>query len=171
MTYLILVAESPICAYISFTSYLVQHAHRSPRTTYYARTNLLVLRILLEDHALCKNLTSEENKRRVRLCRQRQPHLPIVRNSRVLITAIIDTVIDGINHNLKKKLDVDLYMLVSSYNHPGWANILTGLQIVYCHFATCTFLPYPDTYSTRYVYMIRLFARFWLSVCLRIPLV
>lgn len=103
--------ESPICAYISFTSYLVQHAHRSPRTTYYARTNLLVLRILLEDQALCKHLTSEENKRRVRLCRQRQPHLPIVRNSRVLITAVIDTVIDGINHNLKKKLDVDFYIL------------------------------------------------------------
>ena len=164
-------AEAPICAYISFTSYLVQHAHRSPRTTYYARLNLLVLRILLEDQALCKHLTSEENKRRVRLCRQRQPHLPIVRNNRVLITAIIDTVIDGINHNLKKKLDVDLYMLVSSYSRLSWANILTSQQIVYCHFATCAFLPYPGTYSTRYVFMMRLFVEFLLTVCLRIPLV
>lgn len=116
---LIFVAESPICAYISFTSYLVQHAHRSPRTTYYARTNLLVLRILLEDQASCKHLTSEENKRRIRLCRQRQPHLPIVRNSRILITAIMDTVVDGINHNLKKKLDVDLYMLVHTITPAG----------------------------------------------------
>jgi len=156
MVCLTFVAESPICAYISFTSYLLQHAHRSPRTTYYARTNLLVLRILLEDQASCRHLTSEEDKRRVRLCRQRQPYLPIVRNSRVLITAIIDTVIDAINHNLKKKLDVDLYMLVSSYNHYGLANMLIGRQTVYCHFATCSFLPYPGTYSTRYEYMIRL---------------
>ncbi|KAF8460268.1 hypothetical protein BDZ91DRAFT_700518 [Kalaharituber pfeilii] len=102
--------EAPISAFISLTSYLLQHAHRSPRTTFYARTNLLVFRILLEDQTTCKYLSSEENKKPVRLCRQRQPHLPIVRGNRFLITAIIDTVIDGINHNLKKKLDVDLYI-------------------------------------------------------------
>lgn len=103
-------AESPISSFISFTSYLLQHAHRSYRTTLYARTNLLVLRILLEDQASCKHLTSEENKSPVRLCRQRQPHIPVVRGSRVLLMAIMDTVIDGMNHNLKKKLDVHLYM-------------------------------------------------------------
>lgn len=103
-------AETPISTFISLTSYLLQHAHRSYRTTLYACTNLLVLRILLEDQASCKHLTSEENKSPVRLCRQRQPHIPVVRGSRVLLMAIIDTVIDGMNHNLKKKLDVNLYM-------------------------------------------------------------
>ena len=103
-------AEAPISTFISLTSYLLQHAHRSYRTTLYARTNLLVLRILLEDQASCKNLTSEENKSPVRLCRQRQPHIPVVRGNRVLLMAIIDIVIDGMNHNLKKKLDVNLYM-------------------------------------------------------------
>ncbi|KAH8153934.1 uncharacterized protein LAJ45_01701 [Morchella importuna] len=101
--------ESPICSYISLTSYLLHHAHRSPRSSLYARLNLLVIRILLEDQALCKRLTSDETKALVRLCRQKQPHLPVIRTKRPLLTAIIDAVVDGINHNLRKKLDVDLY--------------------------------------------------------------
>ncbi|KAL7270888.1 hypothetical protein RUND412_006388 [Rhizina undulata] len=103
--------EPPICAYISLTSYLVHHAHRSSRSSLYARLNLVVLRILLEDQGLCKRLTSEETKGVVRLCRQRAPHLPIIRGKRIILTSIIDTVVDGINHNLRKRLDVDLYIV------------------------------------------------------------
>ncbi|KAI5791673.1 hypothetical protein DFH27DRAFT_595948 [Peziza echinospora] len=105
------VEETPICAYISLTSYLLQHAHRSARSTAYARCNLLVFRILLEDQATCKNLVNEENKGPVRLCRQRQPHLPVVRGGRILMMVMIDVVIDGMNHNLRKRLDVDMYIL------------------------------------------------------------
>lgn len=47
----------------------------------------------------------------VRLCRQRQPYLPLVRGDRVLAVCILDIMIDGINHNLKRRLDVDLYIL------------------------------------------------------------
>ncbi|CUS09575.1 unnamed protein product [Tuber aestivum] len=101
--------ESPICSYISLTSYLLHHAHRSSRLCLYARLNLLVLRILLEDQSLCKRLTSDETKSFVRLCRQKPPHLPVVRSKRSLLTAIIDAVVDGINHNLRKRLDVELY--------------------------------------------------------------
>ncbi|KAG0128922.1 hypothetical protein HOY82DRAFT_522235 [Tuber indicum] len=101
--------ESPICSYISLTSYLLHHAHRSSRSSLYARLNLLVLRILLEDQSLCKRLTSDETKSFVRLCRQKPPHLPVVRLKRPLLTAIIDAVVDGINHNLRKRLDVELY--------------------------------------------------------------
>ncbi|PUU83026.1 hypothetical protein B9Z19DRAFT_1098869 [Tuber borchii] len=101
--------ESPICSYISLTSYLLHHAHRSSRSSLYARLNLLVLRILLEDQSLCKRLTSDETKSFVRLCRQKPPHLPVVRSKRPLLTAIIDAVVDGINHNLRKRLDVELY--------------------------------------------------------------
>ncbi|CAZ84381.1 unnamed protein product [Tuber melanosporum] len=101
--------ESPICSYISLTSYLLHHAHRSSRSSLYARLNLLVLRILLEDQSLCKRLTSDETKSFVRLCRQKPPHLPVVRLKRPLLTAVIDAVVDGINHNLRKRLDVELY--------------------------------------------------------------
>ncbi|PWW77545.1 DUF1741-domain-containing protein [Tuber magnatum] len=101
--------ESPICSYISLTSYLLHHAHRSSRLSLYSRLNLLVLRIFLEDQTLCKRLISDETKSFVRLCRQKPPHLPVVRSKRSLLTAIIDAVVDGINHNLRKRLDVQLY--------------------------------------------------------------
>jgi hypothetical protein len=47
----------------------------------------------------------------VRLCRQRQPYLPLVRGDRVFAASILDTMIDGINHNLRRRLDVELYIL------------------------------------------------------------
>lgn len=114
-----MLVESPICAYLSFTSYILHHAHRSTRCGLYARLNLFVLRILLEDQGICKRLTSDETKGFVRLCRQKPPHLPLIRGKRLLLTAVIDLVADGINHNLKKKLDVDLYMyaILVLYQH------------------------------------------------------
>lgn len=71
----------------------------------------MVFRLLIEDPVLCKRMCSDESKTAVRLCRQRQPYLPIVRNERTLATAVLDTMIDGINHNLKRRLDVGLYTL------------------------------------------------------------
>ncbi|KAI9849016.1 MAG: hypothetical protein M1837_005907 [Sclerophora amabilis] len=44
--------ESPFSAYLSLTSYLSSHAHRSSRTSLYAYMNLLVIRLLLEDQVL-----------------------------------------------------------------------------------------------------------------------
>lgn len=71
----------------------------------------MVFRLLIEDPVLCKRMCSEESKAIARLCRQRQPYLPLVRNERTLATAVIDTMIDGINHNLKRRLDVNMYTL------------------------------------------------------------
>ncbi|KAI9884506.1 MAG: Esa1p-associated factor [Watsoniomyces obsoletus] len=103
--------ESAFSAYLSLTSYLVNHAHQSLRTGLYARLNLVVLRILIEDAALCKQLcNSNETKLNVRLCRQRQPYLPVVRGERVPATIMLDIAVDGINHNLRRRLDVDLYL-------------------------------------------------------------
>ena len=104
--------ESPLAAYLSLTSYIVNHAHRSTRAGLYAQLNLLVLRILVEDQALCKRLCASEGERPVRLCRQRQPFLPLVRAARTPASVILDIAVDGINHNLKRKLDVDLYLWV-----------------------------------------------------------
>jgi hypothetical protein len=38
--------------------------------------------------------------------------LPLVRSDRVPATVILDIMIDGINHNLRRRLDVDFYMYV-----------------------------------------------------------
>jgi hypothetical protein len=103
--------EAPISSFVSVTSYLLQHAHSSFRTSQYSHLNLLVLRLLIEDQVLCKRICSDESKTSVRLCRQRQPYLPLVRGERMLAASILDTMIDGINHNLRRRLDVDLYIL------------------------------------------------------------
>lgn len=71
----------------------------------------MVFRLLIEDQVLCKRICSDESKVTVRLCRQRQPYLPPVRNERILATAVLDTMIDGLNHNLRRRLDVTLYNL------------------------------------------------------------
>ncbi|KAE8452866.1 hypothetical protein EG329_013138 [Mollisiaceae sp. DMI_Dod_QoI] len=103
--------EAPISSFLSLTSYFLQHAHSSLRTTLYSHLNLLILRLFIEDQILCKRICSEESKVSVRLCRQRQPYLPLVRGERILAATILDTVIDGINHNLRRRLDVELYIL------------------------------------------------------------
>src|SRR5690606_13648777 len=71
--------------------------------------NLMVFRLLVEDPVLCKRICSEESKVPVRLCRQRSPYLPLVRGERVLATAVMDTMLDAINHNLRRRLDAGLY--------------------------------------------------------------
>lgn len=103
--------ERPMANYLSLTSYLLQHSHLSSRATYYAHLNLMVFRLLIEDPAICKKICSDESKTSVRLCRQRQPFLPLVKGERVLATCVLDTMLDGINHNLKRRLDVSLYVL------------------------------------------------------------
>ncbi|KAH5402967.1 hypothetical protein HBI23_191060 [Parastagonospora nodorum] len=102
---------SPLSAYLSLTSYLFQHAHRSTRAALYSYLSLFILQILVEDQALVKRMCSEESKLSVRLCRQRQPYLPLVKGDRVPITLVLDLMIDGINHNLRRRLDVDFYNL------------------------------------------------------------
>ncbi|KAN0112760.1 DUF1741 domain containing protein [Hyaloscypha variabilis] len=103
--------EAPISSFLSLTSYLLQHAHLSARATLYSHLNLLILRLLIEDQILCKRICSDEGKVTVRLCRQRSPYLPIVRGDRVYASSMLDTMIDGINHNLRRRLDVELYIL------------------------------------------------------------
>lgn len=103
--------EPPIASYLSLTSYILQHAHLSHRSTYYAHLNLMVFRLLIEDTTICKKLCGDESKMAVRLCRHRPPFVPLVKGERVLACSLLDTMIDGINHNLKKRLDVGLYTL------------------------------------------------------------
>ncbi|KAH6869930.1 hypothetical protein BKA58DRAFT_167686 [Alternaria rosae] len=102
---------SPLSAYLSLTSYMFQHAHRSARAALYTYLSLFVLQILVEDRELAKRLCSDESKLSVRLCRQRQPYLPAVRGDRVPAAVILDMMSDAISHNLRRRLDVDFYIL------------------------------------------------------------
>lgn len=101
--------ESPFSSFLSMTSYLLQHAYRSVRVAHYSELSLFTLRILVEDPTLCKHMCSEEGKRKVRICRHRQPYLPLVAGDRVLATVIFDIMIDTITHNLRRRLDVNIY--------------------------------------------------------------
>ncbi|KHJ33956.1 putative chromosome 10 open reading frame 76 [Erysiphe necator] len=103
--------ESPISSLLSLISYLLQHAHTSSRTTNYSHLCLLIIRILVEDQTICKQLCSDENKITTRLCRQKSPYLPYVHGDRSIAAILLDAMLDGINHNLRRRLDVDLYIL------------------------------------------------------------
>ena len=76
----------------------------------YSYIVLVVLRILVEDNTVAKILFSSEKTNTVRLCRQRQPLLPVVRGARPRINVVLDVLVDGITHNLKRRLDTELYM-------------------------------------------------------------
>lgn len=104
-------ARSPFSAFLSLTSYLFQHAHRSIRATLYTYLSLFILQILVEDPGTVKRLCNDETKISVRLCRQRQPSLPLVKGDRVAAAVMLDLMVDGINHNLRRRLDVDFYIL------------------------------------------------------------
>ncbi|KOS22775.1 UPF0588 membrane protein [Escovopsis weberi] len=103
--------ETPIASYLSLTSYVLQHAHLSQRATCYAHLNLMVFRLLIEDAAISRRICSDESRGPMRLCRQRHPYLPLVKDDRVLAAWLLDTMLDGVNHNLKRRLDVGLYIL------------------------------------------------------------
>lgn len=99
--------ESPFSAFLSCASYLAQHAYRSSRPSLYAYLTLLVLLILVEDPTTAKLLY--DHSASVRLCRQKPPHLPLSKSDRPYIASMVDLVTDGINHNLRKRLDVKYY--------------------------------------------------------------
>lgn len=100
--------SAPFSTFISFISYLYQHAYRTGRSTMYGYLTLLTFLILVEDSTVAKLLC--ETTGPVRLCRQRPPHLPLPKENRPYVAAIIDLLIDGINHNLRKKLDTAFYI-------------------------------------------------------------
>ncbi|KAK9322911.1 hypothetical protein V1517DRAFT_259408 [Lipomyces orientalis] len=103
--------ETPFGSYVSFSSYLLQHQHRSERHACYARLAMLVHRILVEDPIAMQKLVSIECRSSMRLCRQRQPCLPFVKGERFLIEGVLDALIGAVDHNMKRALDVPMYIL------------------------------------------------------------
>ncbi|MCJ1356743.1 MAG: hypothetical protein MMC33_006738 [Icmadophila ericetorum] len=102
--------EAPFSSFLSLSSYILHHAYRSTRATLYGILNLTTLRIIIEDPVLCKRLCTDESSISVRLCRQRQPFLPPTPGSRPAAAVILDITIDAINHNLRRRLDLSLYL-------------------------------------------------------------
>ena len=109
--------EATLSSFLSLTSYILHHAYRSPRAGLYGLLNLLTLRILIEDQVICKRICSDESKLPVRLCRQRQPYLPAVGGARPAAAHILDIACDMINHNLHRRLDIDLYIACVNLIH------------------------------------------------------
>ena len=109
--------ETPLGAFISFTSYLLHHAYRSTRATTYGLLALTNLRLLVEDATLCKTLCESDNAQAIRLCRQRQPFLPTTTKTRAPIAHILDVLVDTVNHNLRRHLDMQLYISVLGLIH------------------------------------------------------
>jgi hypothetical protein len=105
-------STSPIASFISFSSYLYQHGHRSPRTAAYACTSLLILQVLLSDLDVAGEICGEHTAAEVRICRQKAPMLATVKGDRNLAAATIDAVTGGLSHNMRKRLDVELYTYV-----------------------------------------------------------
>ncbi|EME49532.1 hypothetical protein DOTSEDRAFT_68345 [Dothistroma septosporum NZE10] len=99
--------HSPLSRFLSFTSYLYQHAYRNVRASLYSHLTMLILLLLVEDQNIVKALC--ETSSPVRMCRQRQPLLPLASANRPYVAAMIDLQIDGINHNLRKRLDTCFY--------------------------------------------------------------
>lgn len=73
---------------------------------------LLTIRALVEDSLLGKQLCSNDHKLAVRLCRQRPPFLPVVSSLRTPTSVILDICTDTLSHNLRRRLDTELYGLV-----------------------------------------------------------
>ncbi|KAI9696920.1 MAG: hypothetical protein M1820_007995 [Bogoriella megaspora] len=96
-------------SFLSLTSYMFQHAYRSQRVSLYSYLSLFILQLLVEDQVLAKRICADEGRLSVRLCRQRAPHLPIVKDERIVALVIMDIMIDGINHNLRRKLDTQFF--------------------------------------------------------------
>ncbi|KAL9081467.1 MAG: hypothetical protein Q9157_000025 [Trypethelium eluteriae] len=102
---------SPFGSFLSFTSYLFQHAFRSPRASLYGYLTLFILQNLVEDQVLAKRMCTDEGRVAVRLCRQRPPQLPLIKDHRIAALVILDIMVDGINHNLRRKLDTQFFIL------------------------------------------------------------
>ena len=104
--------ETPFGAFLSLSSYLATQQSRSLRATLYSRLALLTIRNLIDDSSLMALLQHEDTKSRIRICRQRPPFLPSISTERKLVEGILDICVCGIDHNLRRRLDVGFYLYI-----------------------------------------------------------
>lgn len=126
------VSETGLGAFLSFSSYLLQH-NRTHRSSPYTHLCLIILLILVEDSAsyphLCNIPQSQDptfatsanaaamtfganapsSTGVIRLCRQRQPVLPKFKGPVPMAAALLDVILGFLKHNMKKKMHVDCF--------------------------------------------------------------
>lgn len=103
--------STPFSNFLSVSTCLFQNQHKTTRAALYARLNLLILRIIVE--ASPPSLLLSENLRTtgIIISQQRQPVLPTVTTPRLLVEGVLDSLILAIRHNMKRSLDIDMYIL------------------------------------------------------------
>ncbi|KAF9112135.1 hypothetical protein BGX27_003948 [Mortierella sp. AM989] len=119
-------SETGLGSFLSFSSYLLQH-NRTHRTLPYTHLCLIIMLILVEDlnayPYLCNIPQSQDQPTvpsttpgvnsitTVRLCRQRQPVLPMVKQARPMAAVILDVILGFLKHNMRKKLQIDCFRI------------------------------------------------------------
>ncbi|KAF9292857.1 hypothetical protein BGZ88_006043 [Linnemannia elongata] len=128
------VSETGLGAFLSFSSYLLQH-NRTHRSSPYTHLCLIILLILVEDSAsyphLCNIPPSQDptfatavnaaattfganapsSTDVIRLCRQRQPVLPKFKGPVPMAAALLDVILGFLKHNMKKKMQIDCFRI------------------------------------------------------------
>ncbi|OAQ36021.1 DUF1741-domain-containing protein [Linnemannia elongata AG-77] len=128
------VSETGLGAFLSFSSYLLQH-NRTHRSSPYTHLCLIILLILVEDSAsyphLCNIPQSQDpafataanaaattfganapsSTDVIRLCRQRQPVLPKFKGPVPMAAALLDVILGFLKHNMKKKMQIDCFRI------------------------------------------------------------
>ncbi|KAK3846195.1 MAG: hypothetical protein J3R72DRAFT_434336 [Linnemannia gamsii] len=125
------VSETGLGAFLSFSSYLLQH-NRTHRSAPYTHLCLIIMSILVEDSASYPHLCSIPQSQDptiaavsntafgtnapistgvIRLCRQRQPVLPKPKGSVPMAAALLDVILGFLKHNMKKKMQVDCFRI------------------------------------------------------------
>ncbi|KAG0265978.1 hypothetical protein DFQ27_000228 [Actinomortierella ambigua] len=130
--------ESGLGTFLSFCSYLFHH-NRVSRSAPYTQLCLIILSIIIESPSaypyLCSIPTSEDNLGQaeastyaIRLCRQRHPLLPKVKQARPLAAVLLDVLLGFIKHNMRKKLPIESFRLVVA-NIYGLAHRFKRLRV------------------------------------------
>ncbi|CAJ0846953.1 16285_t:CDS:10 [Entrophospora sp. SA101] len=98
------------CDFLSFLSYLFQH-NRTQRTFKYIKLSLFILTIIIEDDKNAKFIFEDTKLFKIRLCKQKKPILPEVKSSRPIVCFILDICVGFLIHNMRRKLQSDLYSI------------------------------------------------------------
>lgn len=107
----------PFANFLSLCTYLFQNQHKNQRAALYSRLNLLILRLLVEapsSSLVTSLLLSDERRTKcIHVCQQRSPKIPNEgdSNGRLLIEGLLDAVLCAIRYNMKRGLDLDMYIL------------------------------------------------------------
>lgn len=120
----------PFATFLSLCTFLFQNQHKVTRAALYSRLCLLILRIIVESPVTAANASSstspsllvddELRTSSIIVARQRAPYLPLATSEtsnsgahqgRLLIEGLLDALQCALRYNMKRILDVEMYLL------------------------------------------------------------